>query len=241
MSSSVLTFWSAMSFSRTSLPYLGCIYCNLDFMVVHCIRQAKDVIKTIKKRLTNRSPMVQLLALTVGGHLCYSPWSWATNLNLGFWFNIVYKSCVWRSYEQDGYLSFSVQVLETLVKNCGDNVHQQVQDRGVLQEMVKIVKKKVSPSNFGFSIWSVFAQGTCLMLVFHGIFLVSTSKMWAEVLIQTAAPGCISWNHILGVVVKLLRSFACCNCKLISSYYPVLSLECALEPQLRKWLTFFWG
>jgi hypothetical protein len=31
--------------------------------------------------------------------------------------------------------------------------------------MVKIVKKKVSPSNFGFSIWSVFAQGTCLMFV----------------------------------------------------------------------------
>ncbi len=132
-----------------------------------------------------------------------------------------------------------MQVLETLVKNCGDNVHQQVQDRGVLQEMVKIVKKKVSTSNFGFSIWSVFAQGTCLMLVFHGIFLVSTSQMWAELLIQTGAPGCISWNHILGVVVKLLRSFACCNCKLISSYYPVLVLECALEPQLLKWLTFF--
>ncbi len=99
-----------------------------------------------------------------------------------------------------------MQVLETLVKNCGDNVHQQVQDRGVLQEMVKIVKKKVSPSNFGFSIWSVFAQGTCLMLVFHGIFLVSTSQMLAEVSIQTAAPGCISWNHILGVVVKLLKA-----------------------------------
>jgi ribosomal protein S20 len=74
--------------------------------------QAKDVIKTIKRRLTNRNPMVQLLALTL---------------------------------------------LETLIRNCGDNVHQHIQDREVLQEMVKIMKKKVSVSSFGFSIWSLFA------------------------------------------------------------------------------------
>ncbi|EFJ20837.1 hypothetical protein SELMODRAFT_39145, partial [Selaginella moellendorffii] len=60
--------------------------------------QAKDVVKAIKKRLGNRSPKVQLLALTV---------------------------------------------LETIVKNCGVAVHQQVAEKDVLHEMVKIVKRKV--------------------------------------------------------------------------------------------------
>jgi hypothetical protein len=36
-----------------------------------------------------------------------------------------------------------VQVLETLIKNCGDNVHQQIAEKDVLNEMVKIVRKKV--------------------------------------------------------------------------------------------------
>ncbi|KAK1312566.1 hypothetical protein QJS10_CPA07g01241 [Acorus calamus] len=33
-------------------------------------------------------------------------------------------------------------LLETMIKNCGDYVHFQVADRNILQEMVKIVKKK---------------------------------------------------------------------------------------------------
>ncbi len=64
-----------------------------------------------------------------------------------------------------------MQVLETLVKNCGDNVHQQVQDRGVLQEMVKIVKKKVSPSNFGFSIGLSLLKEHVSCLCFMASFL----------------------------------------------------------------------
>lgn len=59
--------------------------------------QARDVMKALKKRLSNKSPKVQLLALTA---------------------------------------------LETLMKNCGEIVHQQVAEKDILHEMVKIVKKK---------------------------------------------------------------------------------------------------
>ncbi|KAL4572757.1 hypothetical protein LXL04_019540 [Taraxacum kok-saghyz] len=33
-------------------------------------------------------------------------------------------------------------LLETMVKNCGDNVHHQIAERNILPEMIKIVKKK---------------------------------------------------------------------------------------------------
>uniref|UniRef100_A0A7C9EXK8 VHS domain-containing protein n=1 Tax=Opuntia streptacantha TaxID=393608 RepID=A0A7C9EXK8_OPUST len=59
--------------------------------------QAKDALKTIKKRLGNKNPKVQLLALSV---------------------------------------------LDTLGKNCGESILQQIAERDVLHEMVKIVKKK---------------------------------------------------------------------------------------------------
>ncbi|XP_010256972.1 PREDICTED: target of Myb protein 1-like isoform X1 [Nelumbo nucifera] len=59
--------------------------------------QAKDVVKALKRRLQNKNPKVQLLALTL---------------------------------------------LETMTKNCGDYVHFQIAERDVLQEMIKIVKKK---------------------------------------------------------------------------------------------------
>ncbi|KAJ8500404.1 hypothetical protein OPV22_010956 [Ensete ventricosum] len=59
--------------------------------------QAKDVVKSVKKRMQHKNPKVQFLALTL---------------------------------------------LETMIKNCGNYVHFQVVEREILQEMVKIVRKK---------------------------------------------------------------------------------------------------
>ncbi|KAI4964889.1 hypothetical protein ZWY2020_057927 [Hordeum vulgare] len=63
------------------------------------LRQTKDVVKAVKKRLQNKDPKVQFFTLTL---------------------------------------------LETMMKNCGEYVHSEVAELHILQEMVKIVQKKRS-------------------------------------------------------------------------------------------------
>lgn len=42
----------------------------------------------------------------------------------------------------------ALTLLETMVKNCGEHVHFQIVERNILQEMLKIVKKKYLQTDF---------------------------------------------------------------------------------------------
>ena len=50
-----------------------------------------------------------------------------------------------------GALVYLFQLLETMIKNCGDIVHMHVAERDILHEMVKIVKKRVCMSSSNFN------------------------------------------------------------------------------------------
>lgn len=49
-------------------------------------------------------------------------------------------------------MKFALQLLETMMKNCGDLIHFHVIDREILQEMSKIVRKRVCFKQFIHSI-----------------------------------------------------------------------------------------
>jgi len=74
----------------------------------------------------------------------------------------------------------SLQLLETLIKNCGDHVHFQVVERNILEEMMKIVKKKVT---FDFS---QFPYNHFRLLVTYTIYIV---VCWLVTLKQNSLPA----------------------------------------------------
>lgn len=71
---------------------------EISELVARDQRKAKDVVKAIKKRLSNKNPNTQL---------------------------------------------FAVMLLEMLMNNIGNHIHEQVVDAEIIPILVKIVKKKV--------------------------------------------------------------------------------------------------
>ena len=57
-----------------------------------------------------------------------------------------------------------LKLLETIVKNCGDMVHMHVAEKGVIHEMVRIVKKKVKVLQNGFK--SVYLSNSMYLTIY---------------------------------------------------------------------------
>ena len=60
-----------------------------------------------------------------------------------------------------------LQVLETMVKNCGDAIHHQVATRDILNDMVKIVKKNVSHLGYIFRYVLLIGISYCFMGILY--------------------------------------------------------------------------
>lgn len=106
-------------------------------------RLVKDVVKALKKRIGHKNPKVQILALSVrmrhiftfNYQLCIP---WFAIFFIFLFFNlVVLMSTYWH------VLPYILQLLESMIKECGEVVHAFVAEREVLKEMVKIAKKKV--------------------------------------------------------------------------------------------------
>lgn len=105
-------------------------------------RLVKDVVKALKKRIGHKNPKVQILALsvrirntiTVNCQLCIP--SFAIFASHFFQFGSINVDLLVNV--------ILLQLLESMIKECGEVVHAFVAEREVLKEMVKIAKKKVN-------------------------------------------------------------------------------------------------
>lgn len=143
-------------------------FSKIYMLVFMLIRLVKDIVRSVKKRLLQKNPKIHLLTLTVLFHEInlliahvfsrvelnylfhyYQHSYYLAPLDLFLKFRIFWNLDLYFTFLFQlfiyVFMMFYVflQLLETMVKNCGDYVHFQIADRNVLQEMVKIVKKKV--------------------------------------------------------------------------------------------------
>ncbi|KAK6939961.1 GAT domain, partial [Dillenia turbinata] len=132
--------------------------------------QAKDALKILKKRLGSKNPKIQLLALFVSTLIfsnacqvlgmfqnaknnmiecCALDEQSVSDVIISLGCRLAHNFVILRSSNGKDAHSLvwdvrncTVPVLETLSKNCGESVFQQIVERDILHEMVKIVKKK---------------------------------------------------------------------------------------------------